>query len=70
MEATGDAPVEEPEEGEDDGKLENAYLDPSLQVQGRKRAADGGSNRMFKLTVSDGLHTFECIEYQHFFQIK
>lgn len=51
-------------------KLESAYLDPSLKVKGKEKAIDGGSKRMFKLTVTDGLNIFHCIEYQNWSLVK
>ena len=53
-----DEPVDDNDSEGEEQKLESAYLDPSLKVDGRKRAPDGGNNRMFKLKVTDGLHTF------------
>ena len=47
---------------EEDEKLENKYLDPSLAVQGRAKGGDG--NRMIKLEMSlDGFRKIKGVEY-------
>ena len=63
MEQTGDMPQED--DGEEE-RLQNEYLDSSLKVEGRKKATDGGQNRMFKFLVTDGVNKFFCIEYRRF----
>ena len=57
-------------DSDEEGKLENEYLDPKLQVHGRKKAPDGGKNRCFRLQVTDGVNTFWCMEYKYFDKIQ
>ena len=45
----GENAVSDHEGEEDEEEFENEYLDASLKVQGRKKAAAGGAQRMFKL---------------------
>lgn len=46
--------------------IESNYLDPSLEVKGRQKAADGGANRMWLLKVTDGVNVFELMETKRF----
>ena len=48
-------------------RLDDKFLDQSLAVKGRQKAADGGMHRMFKFIMqTEHGDTFVGIEYRRF----
>ena len=51
--------------------MDDKYLDSANQVQGRKRAPDGGLNRMLKFDFRSSTgEIVQAIEYRHLSHLK
>ena len=57
-----DAIGDEEDELDDKDKFENKYLDPKSMKEKKKVNRD--ASRMMKLTLTDGVNTFEAMEYE------